>query len=232
MAVEPKTKADQEKMGEGAAAPGRGRSDLPRASRTRKPARSSSPAWASCTWKSSATACSASSRSRPTPARRRSPIAKRSPKPPTAKASSSSSPAVAVNTATSCVDVRPERARQGRRDREQDRRRHDSQGIHPAGQERHRGSHAQRRHRRLPGHRHQGRHRRRQLSTKWTRTNWRSRWPASSRSRTPSRRRTAILLEPIMKVEVIDARRVPGRHHGRPQPPPRQDQRHRDARTA
>ena len=34
-----------------------------------------------------------------------------------------------------------------------------------------------------------------------------------------------ILLEPIMKVENSDSGRISGRHHGRPQPPPRQDQR-------
>jgi elongation factor G len=49
-------------------------------SRTRKPASSSSRAWASCIWKSSLTVSSANSKWRPTPARRRSRIAKRSPK--------------------------------------------------------------------------------------------------------------------------------------------------------
>jgi elongation factor G len=50
------------------------------ASPTRKPASSSSRAWASCIWKSSLTGSSANSRWRPTPARRRSRIAKPSPR--------------------------------------------------------------------------------------------------------------------------------------------------------
>ena len=68
VAVEPKTKADQEKMGValGSAWPRRTR---PSGSRpTRRPARPRSPAWASCTSRSSSTACAASSRSRPTSA--------------------------------------------------------------------------------------------------------------------------------------------------------------------
>ena len=36
-----------------------------------------------------------------------------------------------------------------------------------------------------------------------------------------------ILLEPIMKVENIDAGRISGRHHGRLESPPRQDRQHR-----
>ena len=48
---------------------------------------------------------------------------------PTAKASSSSSPAAAANTATSSSTMTPEREGQGPDDREQDRRRHDPEGI-------------------------------------------------------------------------------------------------------
>ena len=70
-------------------------------SRTKKPARRSSQAWVSCTSKSSGTACFANSRSMPTPANRKSLIARRSPGRPWVKANSSSSPAVAANTATS-----------------------------------------------------------------------------------------------------------------------------------
>ena len=47
---------------------------------TRRPARRSSPAWASCTSRSSSTGCCASSRSRPTSASRRSRTARRSSK--------------------------------------------------------------------------------------------------------------------------------------------------------
>ena len=99
MAVEPKTKRTATRCP-------RACSGWPRKTRrsavspTRKPASSSSRAWASCIWKSSLTASSANSRWRPTPARRRSPTAKPSPSRPRAKASSSVNPAAAANTAT------------------------------------------------------------------------------------------------------------------------------------
>ena len=78
IAIEPKTKADQEKLG-GVAAEARDRgSVVPRRRPTRRPARRSSPAWASCTSRSSSTACCASSRSTPTSASRRSRTGRRS----------------------------------------------------------------------------------------------------------------------------------------------------------
>ena len=55
-AVEPKTKVDQEKMGIALNRLAAGRPVVPRRAPTRNPARPSSPAWASCTWKSSSTA--------------------------------------------------------------------------------------------------------------------------------------------------------------------------------
>ena len=56
LAIEPKTKADQEKLGMGLAQADGRRPDVPREDRRRKPGRSSSPAWASCTSRSSSTA--------------------------------------------------------------------------------------------------------------------------------------------------------------------------------
>ena len=56
-----------------------------------------------------------------------------------------------------------QRARQGPHHREQGRRRHDPEGIHPRLQEGHRRSGAQRRRRRLPGGRRERRHHRRLL---------------------------------------------------------------------
>ena len=78
VAIEPKTKADQEKMGLALQRLAEEDPVVPRRAPTRRPARPSSPAWASCTSKSSSTACCASSRSRPTSASRRSPTARRS----------------------------------------------------------------------------------------------------------------------------------------------------------
>ena len=77
VAIEPKTKADQEKLG--IAIQKLAEEDPTfRSTTTRRPVRRSSPAWASCTWRSSSTACGASSRSRPTSASRRWPTARRS----------------------------------------------------------------------------------------------------------------------------------------------------------
>ena len=55
VAIEPKTKADQDKMGIALAAPRRGGPDVPGARPTRRAARRSSPGWASCTSTSSST---------------------------------------------------------------------------------------------------------------------------------------------------------------------------------
>ena len=55
VAIEPKTKADQEKLGDGPGASSCRRTRPSRSRRTRRPARRSSPAWASCTWRSSST---------------------------------------------------------------------------------------------------------------------------------------------------------------------------------
>jgi len=102
VAVEPKTKADQEKMG---IALGRLAQEDPsfRPSAcvpTRNRVRRSSRAWASCTSTSWLTACVASSTSRPTSVRRRWPTAKRSARLSSRKASTPSSPAARVSTAT------------------------------------------------------------------------------------------------------------------------------------
>ena len=55
VAIEPKTKIDQEKMSRRPRPPGRGGPDLPGRRPTRRPARPRSPAWASCTSRSSST---------------------------------------------------------------------------------------------------------------------------------------------------------------------------------
>ena len=57
VAIEPKTKADQEKMGMALVRLAPGRSVLPRLAPTRKPARPSSRAWANCIWKSRSISC-------------------------------------------------------------------------------------------------------------------------------------------------------------------------------
>ena len=112
MAVEPKTKSDQEKMGIALAA-WRRKIRPSACAPTRSRGRRSSPAWASCTWKSSSTACGASSTSRPTSASRRSPIAKPSARRSSRKASLCASPAVAVSTVTSCIEIEPRERGEG-----------------------------------------------------------------------------------------------------------------------
>ena len=78
VAIEPKTKADQDKLGSGLQRLVRGGSDLPGADATRRPGRRSSAGWASCTSRSSWTASCASSPSTRTSAAPRSPTARRS----------------------------------------------------------------------------------------------------------------------------------------------------------
>ena len=103
------------------------------ASPTRKPASSSSRAWASCTWKSSATACSASSRSSANAGAPQ--IAYRE---TITKAAEGEGKFIRQSGGRgqyghACITLAAERKGQGRRGREQDRRRRDSQGIHPGG---------------------------------------------------------------------------------------------------
>ena len=56
----------------------------------------------------------------------------------------------------------------------------------------------------------------RQLPRRGQLAKWRSRSPARWRSRRPRGRRTPILLEPIMDVEVVTPGRLPGRRDRRP----------------
>ncbi len=99
---------------------------------TRRPARPSSPAWASSTWRSSSTACSASSRSRRTWASPRSPTARPSPRRSRPRASTSGRPAARASTATAGSGCIPQRAGQGLRVRERHRGRRHPQGVHHA----------------------------------------------------------------------------------------------------
>ncbi len=171
---------------------------------TRRPARPSSPAWASCTSRCSSTACCASSTSTPPSASRRWPTARRSPsRSSTSSTATSSRPAAPASSPY--VDDRPRahRSRRRLRVRRQDHRRPHPARVHPG---------------RRPGH--PGGPRRRACSpatrpstsgprsstastTTSTRRRWRSRSPARWRSRRPPAMAKPVLLEPIMAVEVV-----------------------------
>ena len=114
VAVEPKTKAEQDKMSVGLAKLAEedptfqvhtdhetGQTIIAGMGELHLEIRPSSPAWASCTWRSSSTACAASSRSTATSASRRSPTVRPPARPScTPRASSSASPAAAASTVT------------------------------------------------------------------------------------------------------------------------------------
>ena len=182
MAIEPKTKLDQEKMGDRAAASRPKKIRLSASSPTKTPARRSSPAWASCTSKSSATACSANSRSTRTRASRRSLIAKRSPTPADGEGKLIKQSGGRGQYGHVDRQGSPERARQGHHGREQGRRRQHSEGIHPGLSRRaskKRCSTASSAAIQVIDV--ECRHRRRHPTTTSTRTKWRSRWRRSSR---------------------------------------------------
>ena len=95
VAIEPKTKA---------ASPWPSwprRTPPSRPTPTRRPARPSSPAWASSIWRSSSTVCCVSSRSKPTSARPRSPTVRPSARRPTRRPSTPVSPAARASMVTS-----------------------------------------------------------------------------------------------------------------------------------
>ena len=77
IAIEPKSKADQEKLGVALAKLVARGPLVPRPHRSESPARPSSRAWANCTSTSRSTSCAAPTRSTPTSARRRWPIRER-----------------------------------------------------------------------------------------------------------------------------------------------------------
>ncbi len=111
IAIEPKTKGDQEKMGIALNRLAQEDPSFRVKTDQESRARRSSPAWASCISTSSSIACAASSRSRPISARRRSPIARRSPGRPRSTTPTRSRPAVrASSPASSFTWSRPRRA--------------------------------------------------------------------------------------------------------------------------
>ena len=120
----------------------------------------------------------------------------------------------------------PRRTRQGPHHRKQGCRRHDPQGVHPGSEERHRGSGAQRCCRRLSRDRRRSGYHRRFVPRRGLE---RTRVQDGGDFRHEGR---------FQKSEADPARAdhesgeqhpggISGRHHGRPQPPPRHHQRHR-----
>ena len=204
VAIEPKTKAGQEKMSHGAADVWPKKTRPSRPTPTRRPARPSSPAWASCIWRSSLTVCCASSRSRRPSARRRLPIERPSARRPRPKAVTSVRPAVTASTVTAGSSSIPTEPGEGYAFEQRHRRRRDSRrnsfapidARYPrGGQERPAG--------RLRGCGLQGHAVSTAPTTRSTPPKWRSRSPVPWRSRMRWQKADPVLLEPIMKVEVI-----------------------------
>ena len=108
VAIEPKTKADQEKMAYGARRAWPRRTRPSRSGPTRRPGRPRSPGWANFTSRCWSTACCASTRSTPTSAARRSPTGRRSrARPRRSRAGSSARPVARASTASSTSNVEP-----------------------------------------------------------------------------------------------------------------------------
>ena len=101
------------------------------------------------------------------------------------------------------LKLEPQRAGQGLRVRQRHRRRRRAARVHPGRGQGHSRGRADRRDRRLPDRRRQGD----RCSTAPTTTSTRTRWRSRSRARWASRKAFArakpVLLEPIMKVEVV-----------------------------
>ena len=176
---------------------------VPRPRPIRSAARPSSRAWASCTSTSRSTSSSAPTRSKPISARRRSPIARRSPARSTER----------LHAQEADRRHRPVRARQDRRRaaaapaRASSSRTRSSaaraEGIHPGRREGPRVGARLRRARRLPGRRPQGDADRRRATTTSTRRRSPSRSRRARRSARRCKKGGPVLLEPIMKVEVV-----------------------------
>ena len=131
---------------------------------TRRAARPSSRAWASCISTSRSTSSSAPTRSTPISARRRWPSARRSRRRSSIDYTHKKQTGGSGQFAAIKIVVRADRARHGFEFENEDRRRHRAEGIHPRRREGPRIGARLRRARRLPGGRPQGDADRRQLS--------------------------------------------------------------------
>ena len=113
------------------------------------------------------------------------------------------------------LDLEPTGAGRRLRVHQQDRRRQDPARVHPGGRPGHPGGDGERRARRLPARGRPGHPGRTAPTTRSTRPRWRSRSPARWRSRRPRASADPVLLEPVMEFEVDHARGLHGRGHGR-----------------
>ncbi len=155
VAVEPKTKADQDKLSRALFALSEEDPTF-RVRRTTRPARRSSPAWASCTSRCSSTGCCASSRSTPTSASPRLPTGRPSAKRPQDRGALRSPDRRPRPVRPRRDRPRADRARRGLRVRRQGDGRSDPEGVHPRRRRRHPGGDELGRARRLPDRRRPG----------------------------------------------------------------------------
>ena len=183
IAIEPKSKADQDKMGDGAGEAGRRRPDVPCLYRTRKPAKRSSPAWANLHLEIIVDRLL-----------REFKVEANVGKPQVAYRETFRKPAEVEGKFIRqsggrgqyghvWIEFEPLEPGAGFVVREQDRRRRRAEGIRPGRAGRYRGSDAERRSGRLSACRHQGNARRRILPRRRLQSKWRSRSPDPWRSK-------------------------------------------------
>jgi hypothetical protein len=186
---------------------------------TPTPARPSSPAWASSTSRSSATACSASSRSRPTPASRRSPTAR--PSPETPRRGQVHPPVGRPRPVRPCVvTLEPNVKGKGVEVINEIVGGVHPEGIHQAHHRGHSRGRQQRRRRRLPGHRRHRPHRRR-LVPRGRLLGTRLQDGRHLRLQGRDGKAKPDPARADHEGRSHRARGIPGRPHGRHQPPPR-----------
>ena len=203
VAIEPKTKADQDKLGEAHHEARRGRSRRSASPRTRRRGRRSSAGWGSLHLEIIIDRMKREFRVEANIGKPQVAYKETIRKKVEAEGKFVRQSGGRGQYGHVWIEMEPNEKGKGFEFENGDRRRRHPEGVHQAGRAGDRRGDEERRPRRISGGRHQGHVCSTDRSTMWIRRRWRSRWPGRWPSRRRARKADPVLLEPIMEVEVV-----------------------------